>query len=328
MSSESRDLPQERRGDGAASEWWRRPERGSRLLLSWMTFVSLRLGRPAGRIILYGIAAYYFLFAPRAARSMRAYLRRALDRPPRARDRFRLIMNFATGIHDRVYLLAGRYSLFDVTVSGEEKVRRVLEQPGGAVLMGAHVGSFEIVRMIGERDAGLSVTMAMYGENARKLNAILSAIAPDRSAPEFITVGHVDSMLRLRERLDEGALIGLLGDRRFGEGATLPMSFLGATAPFPTGPMRIAATLRARVVFMCGLYRGGNRYHVVFEPIADFSEISRAERPAAIEAALHRYVAVLERCCREDPYTWYNFFDFWEEDRRGAETGAVRADQA
>jgi predicted LPLAT superfamily acyltransferase len=293
-----------------------------------MAFVSLRLGRPAGRIILYGIAAYYFLFAPRAARSMRAYLRRALDRAPRARDRFRLIMNFATGIHDRVYLLTGRYDLFKVTVCGEEKVRQVLERPGGAVLMGAHVGSHEIVRMIGERDAGLSVTMAMYGENARKLNAILAAIAPGNHAPEFITVGHVDSMLRLRERLAEGALIGLLGDRRFGDGATLPVSFLGATAPFPTGPMRIAATLRAHVVFMCGLYRGGNHYHVVFEPIADFSDVSRAERAAAIEAAIHRYVAVLERCCREDPYNWYNFFDFWQEDRPEAQAGETRVDRA
>ena len=59
--------------------------------------------------------------------------------------------------------------------------------------------------------------------------------------------------------------------------------------------MRAAALLRRRVIFMLGLYRGGNRYHVVFEPLADFSQPGRASAPAAIEAAIARYAALLEQ---------------------------------
>jgi len=62
---------------------------------------------------------------------------------------------------------------------------------------------------------------------------------------------------------------------------------------------------------MLGLYRGGNRYHVVFEPLADFSSTAPHERAAAIEAAITRYAALLECHCRRDPYNWFNFFDFW-----------------
>ena len=80
---------------------------------------------------------------------MRDYLRRALGREPRAGDRLRLIMNFATSIHDRLYLLAERYHLFDVSVQGEEMMQQVVARPGGAILMGAHVGSFEVLRWIG-----------------------------------------------------------------------------------------------------------------------------------------------------------------------------------
>ena len=297
----------------AESEWARQPERGSRLLLSWMAFLSLRLGRRCGRIILYGIAGYYFLFAPRARRWMRRYLRRALGREPRARDRFRHMLSFATSIHDRVYLLAGRSELFQLTICGEAQINAVLERARGAVLVGAHVGNFEIARIAGALRAGVTVTMAMYPGNARKLNAMLQAIAP-ANPPEFIAVGQLDSILRLRERLDQGALIGLLADRRFDENeASIPISFLGATARFPLSPMRIAAALSAPVVFMCGLYRGGNRYHLVFEPLADFAAIPRAGRAAAIEQAVRRYVELLEQCCRSDPYNWYNFYDFWEE---------------
>ena len=54
-----------------ASGWSRRRERGSLLLLRLMAGFSLRTGRRAGRIVLYGIAAYFFLFAPRARRASR-----------------------------------------------------------------------------------------------------------------------------------------------------------------------------------------------------------------------------------------------------------------
>jgi predicted LPLAT superfamily acyltransferase len=103
----------------------------------------------------------------------------------------------------------------------------------------------------------------------------------------------------------------MLADRSFGDEGVLPVTFLGATAYLPTGPMRAAAMLRRRVVFMLGLYRGANRYHVVFEPLADFSATAPGQRQAAIEAAITRYAALLEQYCRSDPYNWFNFFDFW-----------------
>jgi predicted LPLAT superfamily acyltransferase len=308
VSTSSPQLASQR--DEARAEWRRRPERGSQTALHVMAYLSVRLGRPAGRLLLYLIAGYYFLFAPKARRCMRDYLRRALGREPRARDRFRLIMTFATAIHDRIYLLAERYDLFDVSVQGEPLMNEVVAAGGGVILMGAHMGSFEVLRWIGEHRAGLGLAMTMYEDNARKLNAMLAALAP-RNPPEIIAVGHIDAMLKIRARLDQGAMVGMLADRSFGDEGVLPVTFLGATAYLPTGPMRAAAMLRRRVIFMLGLYRGGNRYHVVFEALADFTATPAASRQAAIEAAVTRYAALLEQYCHSDPYNWFNFFDFW-----------------
>jgi predicted LPLAT superfamily acyltransferase len=91
------------------------------------------------------------------------------------------------------------------------------------------------------------------------------------------------------------------------------VNFLGARAAFPLGPMRAAALLRRRVLFMLGLYRGGRRYHIVFEPLADFSGTGSGERAAAVAAAVARYAQLLEQHCRRDPYNWFNFFDFWAQ---------------
>lgn len=298
-----------------AAEWRRSPERGSRALLRLMAQVSLRMGRPVGRFFLYGIAIYFFLFAPKARQSINHYLQRVLSRKPRPSDRWKLILNFATIIHDRVYLLAERYQLFDVSMHGEAIVKQMVADGGGAMLMGAHVGSFEILRWIGEHHANLHIAITMYEENARKLNEILAAIAP-QNPPDVIAVGHLDAMLHIRERLDDGAWVGMLADRTFGDEATLPVTFLGATAYFPLGPMRAAAMMQQRVIFMLGLYRGGNRYHVVFEPLADFTHLQRPQRQAAIEAAITRYVGLLEHYIRSDPYNWFNFFDFWRAPAR------------
>ncbi len=291
------------------AQWVSSPERGSLILLKMMTAVSLRLGRPVGRFILYFIAAYFFLFAPTARRHSIGYLRRALGREPTSRDRFRQVFNFASIILDRLYLVNERYDLFDVSIEGQKLMHAQLSG-GGTFLMGAHIGSFEIMSAVGRRQPGLRVAMAMYEENARKVSAMFKALNPANKS-EVIALGQIDAMLRIRERIDEGAFVGMLGDRTRGDEPGVLVEFLGRPALFPLGPMRAAAVLRRPVFFMLGLYRGGNRYHVVFEPLADFSQIRSGEREAAVEAAVRRYAALLEKYCRSDPYNWFNFFDFW-----------------
>jgi predicted LPLAT superfamily acyltransferase len=295
-----------------AAEWIGNRERGSLALLRIMAFLSIRLGRSLSRIPLFCIAAYFFLFAPRARRQSRRYLRRALGREPRARDRFRHILYFATTIHDRVYLINEKYETFRITIEGEALMREQVALGGGAFLLGAHMGSFEVIGSLGRRRPGLHVSMAMYEDNARKINSILAAINP-KATPDVISLGHLDAMLKIAERLDRGAFVGILGDRTLGEEPVHEVAILGERAYLPTGPMRAAAILRRSVIFMVGLYRGGNRYRVVFEPVADFSATSPKTRDDAVRAAVERYAALLDKYCRSDPFNWFNFFDFWQE---------------
>jgi predicted LPLAT superfamily acyltransferase len=294
----------------SAAEWRRHRERGSTALLRIMAFLSLRLGRTVSRSVLYAIALYFFWFAPSARRQSRRYLRLALGREPRARDRFRQILSFATTIHDRVYLINERYEEFNITIEGEPLMRAQADSGRGALLMGTHMGSFEVMHSLGRRQPGLRVCMAMYEENARKINAILAAINP-RSVPDIISLGRIDSMLKIAERLDRGAFVGVLGDRTLGDEPVQAVTLLGERAYVPTGPMRAAAILRCPVIFMVGLYRGKNNYQVIFRQIADFSATPAGTRSAAVRSAIDRYAAMLDQYCRSDPYNWFNFFDFW-----------------
>ena len=307
--SETADRPEELKPQG---NWARQPERGSLALLRAMAWVSLHLGRRAGRGVLYLIVVYFFLFAPTAAHHSRAYLRRVLGRAPRARDRFRQLLAFSTMIHDRVYLLNDRFGVFDIKVDAAPALEQALADGTGCFLIGAHLGSFEIMRCFGRRKSGVEVVVAMYDQNARKISAVLEAINP-RAQPEIIPLGTIDAMLRIRSRLSEGAFVGMLADRTFGAEPRIRVNFLGSPAPFPVGPWRAAALLRRRVLFVAGIYCGANRYRVVIEEVADFSEIGAQARDAAVLAAIQRYAALLEQYCHHYPYNWFNFFDFWQE---------------
>ena len=288
-----------------ASAWVRRGERGSLPLLRFMVWFSLRLGRAPARFLLRIIAAYFLVFARGSRRASREFLARSFGRAPTLAEQYRLFFNFASTVHDRVFFLKGRFDLFELEIHGTG-----LLDGGGAFLMGAHLGSFEAIRATGR---GHKVAMAMYEENARKINAVLSAIDP-AFANDIVALGHLGAMLELRQRLDGGTVVGVLADRTLGNEPVIEVDFFGRPAPFPTGPMRMAAALGRPVFFMTGLYRGANRYEIRFEPLADFSflaDVPRSERERLVNEAVVRYAKRLEHYCRLAPDNWFNFHPFW-----------------
>jgi len=291
-----------------AAEWTQRPERGSVHVMRFGAWLSLTAGRPVSRLMLRISVLYFFATAGAARRNAGVFLERALGRKPTLAEHHRLFLSFGTTVHDRIFFLRDRFPLFDIEVKGAD-----VFDARGALLMGGHLGSFEVLRACGRTLGKRRVAMAMYSDNARAVNDVLAAISPD-AVSDIVALGRPQSMLELAARLEDGALVGMLADRTLGDEPTVRLPFLGTEAPFPTGPMRIAAALRCRVIFMAGIYRGGNRYEIRFEPLADFTGLdgaSRAERDSATRAGVEEYAKRLERCARDAPDNWFNFHDFW-----------------
>lgn len=295
---------------GDAPEWMRRKERGSIFWLRVMGRLSLALGRRLSRLLVYGIALYFVFAAPAARKASRAYLARVLERSITWFDLYRHILAFSSTIHDRFFLIDGQHDLFNIQVFGSAPIYEYRDCNRGLFLFGAHMGSFEMLLTHG-RTARLKVCIAMYLENARNINSMLAAINP-QALQDIIALRQMGSMLAVHHKLEEGAMVGILADRAVGPDRYISIPFLGAPARFPTGPFRLAAMLKHPVYFMVGLYRGGNRYEIHFELLADFSKSDPANRDAAVREALVKYAAALERHCKSAPYNWFNFYDFWE----------------
>ena len=297
----------------ARPQWLHRRERGSLFWLQIMRALSLWLGRRATRPLLYGIALYFLLAAGKARAASRDYLSQQAGRPATLGEIYRHFLSFASTIHDRVYLLNDRFDAFEIEIQGAEALHTLARQAGGVFLFGAHLGSFEVLRAAARAnpEAPQRICLAMYEDNARRINAILAAINP-RNTPEIIPLGTLDAMLAVHRSLEEGAIVGVLADRSLATDDCVQIALMGRPARLPIGPFRMAALLKRPVVFMAGLYRGGNRYTVHFELIADFRQPGKADRDTAILQAIENYTVALESYCRKAPYNWFNFYDFWE----------------
>ena len=299
-------------------DWAAAKERSNAATMRLMAWIAVNLGRRVARWVLHPITLYFLVFSPASRRQSARYLARALGRPVRLSDRYRHFHAFASTVLDRVYFVLGKLDAFDLQLSGNEQVDATTAEGRGLMLLGAHLGSFEVLHAVGT-NRHLKVAMVMYPNNARTIHSVLQAIAPDFELG-IIPIGSRGSTLAIRDWLDRGGLVGLLGDRFLPSESVRTnehlLPFLGRPALFSDGPLRLAMLLKRHVMFMSGLYLGGNRYAVHFESLADFRQppADPAEREAAVLAALQAYVARLETLCREAPYNWFNFHDFWHED--------------
>jgi predicted LPLAT superfamily acyltransferase len=290
--------------------WLEQRERGTLLATKAGARLLLGVGHAAGRLLLYPICAYFLAFSRRARAASRGYLGRVLGRPARLLDIARHYLTFARTLHDRVYFLAGRTAQFTVEQHGAQAVERALAKGRGCVLLGAHLGSFEVLRVIGSLERNLPLNVLLYPDNAPNFEAVAAELCPELRS-RVIPLGRPDTLLRVRECLERGEIVGLLGDRTLKSDKTARCDFLGAAASFPQGPLLLAAILKAPVVLFFCLYLGGRRYALHFEPFADELDASREDRDARLQPWIARYAARLEHYCRLAPYNWFNFYDFW-----------------
>jgi predicted LPLAT superfamily acyltransferase len=296
-----------------SGEWKRRREGGGRFAMHLLRVIGRLGGRALARLCLYPVTLYFVLRRGDERRGSRAYLDRALGRPARLRDIARHFHTFAATTLDRIFLLGEHTRRFDVTVSGLDGLHAQLDQGRGLLLFGAHLGSFDVLRVLARKRPDYTIRVVLDKAHSPELTRMLDALDPEIAST--VIDGGQDGpsiMLAIQQATAQGALVALLVDRTQPGEPVADVPFLGAPAEFPTAPWLIAAVLKVPVSLAFGLYRGGNRYDLVFESFSDGIDIPRRERAAAIPALIRRYAARLEHYVRQAPYNWFNFYDFWE----------------
>ena len=294
-------------------DWTQDKERGTEFFMLLIKWIALHLGRSVARLLLLPITAYFFLFAPDARRASYRFLHRIQGSPAHWWQVARHLHHFSATILDRVFLLTGKHGQLDITVHNADLVFAHTTPGNCAVLLGSHLGSFEVLRALAVSDQKLRLKVLMHEAHNELVTRILHALNPE-VAETVIPLGTPNSLLKANEYLQQGYLIGILGDRVVDRAKATACDFLGSQTDFPTGPMLTAAALKAPVILFFGLYQGGRRYEIHFELLANQVTIDRNRRAQDVQLWTQRYADRLAHFTRISPYNWFNVYDFWETD--------------
>jgi predicted LPLAT superfamily acyltransferase/GT2 family glycosyltransferase len=310
--------------DADDPHWSKLAERGSMAGLRIVAACYRFLGEGVARALLYPVVAYFLLVHGGARRASLDYLRRVRAHGAKGVDTgwrggFRHLLAFAQSGLDK---LAGWHGHFDggrVAFPDRSAFDALLASGRGALLIGSHLGNLEMTRALALRERAAVINAIVYTDHAVRFNAALAEASADYHT-RLIQVSSVgpDTAILLREKIDRGELVVIVGDRTppAGGGAgrsVSPVDFLGAPAAFAHGPLILASLLECPVyLFFC--LREGKDYRIYCEPFAERIDLPRRERLPRLRAYLQQYAQRLEAYCVKAPYQWFNFHDFWRRD--------------
>lgn len=264
--------------------------------------------------MLYIISMYYVLFSKKSSDSLRKYLPKILNRPISWRDLYRHYLLFAKTLIDRLHFVSGNESAYQIKRHGFELVDEIIQKKQGCILLSAHMGTFEVLRILAKKKS-IPVKVLMNQENAHRIKQIFQQVNPT-FLDDVLAIGEANTIFKVREAVQAGYLVGMLGDRMsdYHEKKSRVM-FLGEATSLPQGPILLAHLLNVPIILFFGINHGNRQYDVYFEKFADVIELPKesAAKEAAIQHWLQQYMDRISQHLQKAPHNWFNFYDFWQQ---------------
>ncbi len=294
------------------SEWTDHAERSNTFTLKLICYIALNVSRGIARLLLWPITLYFFVSSAASRFASHQYLQRVPGYNGSAWEVIFHIHHFSAVILDRVYFLTDQFDRFKIDVYDEEQLDKVISQEKGAILLGSHVGSFEVLRCLALRRHKIPLKIMMYKNHNAMITRILDELNPE-IAKSVINLANPTALFEMKETLEKGNLIGMLGDRVLKDEKKISCFFLGEEVNFPAGPFKLAEMLSVPVIGFFGIYTGGNRYEIHHKLLYDGQKIPRDQREKTINELMQKYVKSIEDNVKQHPYNWFNFYDYWED---------------
>lgn len=289
---------------------WNGKSRGG-ALGNWFFVVTLKyLGVRSAYALLLLVVPYFVFFAPKATRAIIRYNRSILcyGRIKSFFKTFQHFFIFGQTIIDKIALKHGIESPYSFDYQNYDEFLRVLDSGTGAIIIGAHVGSWEVGAPYFHH-YGKDMNIVMLDAEYEAIKHVIEDGA-DNSHFKVIPLGDdgLDAILKIKAALDNKEYVCFQGDRFMDEANSMERTFMGHTARFPKGLFQIAAKLGVPVVFYYAMRQPHRHYTFSFQ-IADISASNSKQR---FDSIVDQYIISLQDVVRRYPQQWFNFYDFWQ----------------
>ena len=287
------------------TNWTHKRERGSVWLIIVITWLAPRIGRSLCRALLYPIVFYFILTDKVARLASKEFLQEVSGQRVYWNLVFMHIYYFATTLLDRIFMTESDFKKFDITITGLPLVISALKEGRGCLLLGSHLGSFDLLirarHALGERRVNVMMRVDPH-TNLRKV------IGVNNSLVNIIPLGHPNSYLHAYEAINKGEIVAVLADRVDGS-SKLPVQFMNRLTAMPTAPHILAARCRAPILMFFGIYENSNKYRIEFVECGTAASVS--SHGVELQSEVNLYTRILETYARRYPLNWFNFYPYW-----------------
>jgi predicted LPLAT superfamily acyltransferase len=293
---------------------WKGKTRGGLLGYKIFTFLIRSFGLSAAYFVLKFVAFYFVLFAPTATKSIYYLYRHRLNYGTwkSAISVYQNFVLFGKTIIDKVAVGSGQRDKFTYSFDGENHLTEISKT--GGIIFSAHLGNWEIAGLF--LDQRVSKTnILMYAEEHEKIKAHLDRIQSENKVNVIPMKNDFSHIFKLKAALRNKELVCVHGDRFLEGSRVIRVPFLGKEASFPLGPFLLASKLNVPIAITFAIRDQKTRaYYLSSTP-----NLMEGQPP---ETILKHYVEILEKKLMENPLQWFNYYDFWSEELRGASTSS------
>ena len=226
---------------------------------------------------------------------------------------YRVFWNFAWTITDNVRFKERRVHP-DWEFAGLENFERLVAEPGGAIILTAHMGNYDLGAQLFAESSDRKIVMVRAPEtdpDTHKYEEELHARTAADLRIDFNTRAS-DLAIDLLTALREGQIVAIQGDRVTPGIASMTTTLFGKRTELPAGPFALAMSARVPI-YPLFIFRLGRRNYrlVAGEPF----EVVRTshDRDEAFARAAERWTSELEKVVRAAWFQWFAFYPFSEE---------------
>ena len=224
---------------------------------------------------------------------------------------YRVFWNYAWTITDNVRFKESR-TIPEWSFTGSEHFDPVLRDERGAIILTAHMGSYDLGAHLFAVSTTRQIVMIrapeVDPETRRYEEAKAGQTMDDGLRVGFNTNG--DLAFDLLAAVQRGELVAIQGDRVTPGIAAVPVTLFGRATKVPTGPFALAMAARVPIYPMFVVRTGLRRYMLITgAPIM----VERSGRSRDFAPAIGQWIAQLEQVIGDYWFQWFAFEPFFEE---------------
>jgi len=271
--------------------------------------------------VLRFVVLYYFLTSRKSFIAIYKYYRHG-HKLSAVRSFYRVYSNFyifGQILLDKTIVLAGMTNKFSYNFDGEEYLREISAAGKGGLMIGAHMGSWDMAAYLLKRLEHKVNIVFLDAEN-QDVKEFLERTYGGNEIDEHVNFINIKDdfshLIQIRNALKNDEILTVMGDRYIENHKSYRLNFMGMEANFPAGPFYIATRFDIPVTFAFTMKEKKSHYHFYASEPKIYKNISGTGiEDNDMQILIKDYIETLEFFVKKYPDQWFNFFDFWEVEK-------------